>query len=459
MEQQKRTPLIITDKMLDCIQYALRYTTYVMAFEGSIRSIKTTTVIQMLHFLVQQSDEIFHLISAQDNSSINEVLLRSEVGLLTLYPEFYQMKKDQIGGYYIEVKCDVIGKPSIKKILLCGFGNKARWKAINGHQFGVILLDEANNSDKQFLDECFARQANVNHPKMLFTLNGDSPTHFIYQDYINFCKILGKAPASIIADMSQQRNKEGYYYVHFTMYDNPTMTEEKIKRTMDIYPMGSYYYKIKILGERGTSGKLIYNEYMEPKKHLKMHFLNEFNEFVVGCDIGATKAKNSLALVGYNRDKTKVAILDKYTFKQCGYDSKRKIMLAIVKNWVSMGYPIKVMCVDSAEQNFIIDLKSAFKEEGIFVVSSYKATIKQRIDMMIILLALGIISFNNTKEGNDAYNAYLMAKWAEGKEGQEREDKNEEINDIMDSIEYALTFHMKELMHKANQAINQGEVI
>ena len=41
--------IIFTDKMLDCIEYSLRDYVWVMAFEGSIRSIKTTTVIQMFH--------------------------------------------------------------------------------------------------------------------------------------------------------------------------------------------------------------------------------------------------------------------------------------------------------------------------------------------------------------------------------------------------------------------------
>lgn len=451
------TPLIITNKMLDCIQYSLRDSTYLMSFEGSIRSIKTTTVIQMIHFLVQQSDEIYHLIAAQDNSSINEVILRSKVGLITLYPEYYALKKDEIGGYYVEAKCDVQGKPRVKKILLCGFGNKSRWKNINGHEFGVILLDEANNSDPQFMRECFARQANVENPKMLLTMNGDSPTLWIYTEFVNYCQILGTAPASIIAEMSSYKKKKGYYYVHFNMRDNPTMTQEKIERAEELYPKDSYYHKIKILGERGTPGKLIFNDYMNPKKHLKLLSKEMYNEFIVGCDIGATRAKNTLNLIGFNKTYTDVGALDKSTFQQCGYDEKRKIMLGMVLNW-NKKMPIRAIVVDSAEQNFIIDLKATFQPYGIEVVPSYKATIKQRIDMLIVLLALGILKFNDTKEGKEMYNSYLMAKWEEGKEGEVREDKNDPINDIMDATEYALTIHMKQLMYAANKVIkNDGE--
>lgn len=72
------------------------------------------------------------------------------------------------------------------------------------------------------------------------------------------------------------------------------------------------------------------------------------------------------------------------------------------------------------------------------------------------MLALRKIKFNNTKEGREVYQAYQMAKWVEGKENEEREDNNDPINDIMDSVEYALTRHMKKLLSYVKQEI-KGE--
>lgn len=445
--------IIVTDKMLDCIQFALRPTTYVMAFEGSIRSIKTTTVIQMFHFLVQTSRKSFHLISANDNNSIKDVILEAEMGLITLYPDIYEMRKDEIGGYYVAVKSLLPNMPE-KKILLCGFSNKARWKAINGHEFGVILLDEANNANKQFIDECFARQANVDEPKMLMTMNGDNPTHYIYTDYVNSCKILGKAPASIVADMNEYEKKQGYYYVHFTMHDNPTMTPEKIERTENIYPKGSYYYTIKILGERGTTGALIFNEYMDKSKLIKNIDKEVYYERIVGVDIGASRAENAFTLVGFDNQFTKVGILDKHSFKQVGYDNKRKALVNKVLEWQKKYGYIRCISVDSAEQNFIFDLKQEFKKYNIEVIGSYKATIKERIDLIIVLMVLGKLTFNDNVNCRDLFDAYLNAKWEDGKIGQVREDNNDPINDKMDSLEYALTVHMKGLLLATQRAIN-----
>ena len=103
------------------------------------------------------------------------------------------------------------------------------------------------------------------------------------------------------------------------------------------------------------------------------------------------------------------------------------------------------------EQNYIEDLKTRFKKEHLPpVIGSYKATIKERIDMLIIGFATGRIVFNKNEGGRKAYNAYRMAKWAEGQKGQKREDLNEPQNDIMDSAEYGLTRHMRAFLRSNN---------
>ena len=185
---------------------------------------------------------------------------------------------------------------------------------------------------------------------------------------------------------------------------------------------------------------------MSQEKHIKDLKDEIYTEYVVGVDIGSTRALNSFSLVGFKDNYTNVGVVDKNSFKQCGYDKKRELLVNTVLFWRSQGRNVRCISVDNAEQNFIYDLKTVFKPYGIDVISSYKATIKQRCDLVIVLLSLGKIVFNNTKEGRDCYQAYQMAKWLDGKENEEREDNNDPINDIMDSIEYALTRHMKKLL-------------
>ena len=67
---------------------------------------------------------------------------------------------------------------------------------------------------------------------------------------------------TIQAEMDRVEKNKGWYYTHWVMSDNPVMTPEKIQRAVAIYPKGSYYYTIKILGERGVPGDLIYLDYL-----------------------------------------------------------------------------------------------------------------------------------------------------------------------------------------------------
>lgn len=444
--------LNVTQKMADYIAFSMKPEVLVMAAEGAARSIKTTVTIQAAHFNIQMSDEPLHLFAGNDLNSIRDVLLKSDTGLLTLYPELYKLERDEIGSYYVAVTSIVPGKPN-KRILLCGFDNRKSWEKINGKQFGVIVLDEANTANIQFIDECFARQTNVDQPKLFITQNGDVPTKEIYTKYINYCNVLGTAPASILRDMNNHEKKAGWFYCHFTMKDNPAMTEEKLERAKSIYPVNSYYYTIKILGERGSSGELIFNDYLTFESHIKHHKPSEYNFFTIGCDIGSNGAKNSLTLVGWKRDFSSIAVLDNYTFKQTGYDTKKQIILNKVLDWANICGNIECIAIDSAEQNFIFDLRTLFKNYNLEVISSYKATIKQRIDLLVILMSLQRISFNDNEGGKRVYNSYLMAKWEKDKVGEVREDNNEEINDVMDATEYAITRHMKALLNVIDRTL------
>lgn len=438
--------IIFTEKHLDLLALSSRHRLLVL--EGTVRSSKTVIAIQAFFYRVYNSKNLLHMIAGRDFDTINDNILESNgMGLLVLFPEYCSLARDKIGGYYVKMETP----KGDKKILLVGYDNKSKWKKILGSSIECIFVDEVNIADPQFIRECFARQTSFDSPFTIWTLNGDIPTHYIYQEYINHCKIIGKAPASTVAEMNKFEKKPGWYYMHFTMKDNPIMTPKKIEDAQSIYPVGSYYYKIKILGERGVPGVLIYNDYMNESLIIDPDAKDEFgrpkyvfSRYVIGVDIGTTRAYNSFALVGFTADYSKCCILDLMTFQQIGYDTKKQKLLAFALKHRESGKFIEKIAIDSAELNFIHDIKAEFSKHGLVVVGSYKVTIKERIDMNIVGFSTGRVLFS--KDCMEAYNAFLIAKWVEGKEGIEREDKNEKHNDIIDSVEYAQTTHMKALM-------------
>jgi len=451
------------DKILDAIQIALDPRTRCLTFEGTIRSAKTVTAIQIFHLLVQRMKGKYALITAENYDAIRTNLLQAERGLMTLYPDKYRFVKEEIGGFYVEA----VTPSGIKEILLCGYADSSKWEKILGKDIEIILIDEVNIADKQFVDETFARQGATEHPVTIFTLNGDDPQHLIYQDRVNKSLIIGDCPASTKAEMDAQKiKKRGYFYIWWSFDDNPKLTGEQKKELRHEFPIGSYYHKTKILGERGKWGILIFADYMgielmqnlyvyDPKAkkvdYSRLDPKRGIVHFTMGVDIAEGKASNVFVLMGFDKNYGQAFVLDRLIFKSrddmgrpVGFKKKTEYLKAFLAKHI--GKRLDFISVDSAEGNYINDLRG--ENLGAQIIPSYKATIKQRIDLLIILFNKRRILIDSSCA--DIYAAYQSATWTKGKEGIEREDSGTTANDIMDATEYALTTYMTALSTAAN---------
>ena len=197
-------------KQRQALYVGLDLDTRLFVCEGTIRSSKTITAIEIFIQRVNKSYERNHLIACKDYDAINRNILDSNgLGLLKRYPNLCNLQKDKIGGYYVAFRDT---KNRKKKILLAGYEKENTWKKVLGGTIGCILVDEVNIASRMFIDECFARQVSATNPFTIWTLNGDAPDHYIYTEYINYCKPLGTIPQSILDDMNNYPNKRGYYY-------------------------------------------------------------------------------------------------------------------------------------------------------------------------------------------------------------------------------------------------------
>ena len=209
--------LIFNDLLLDRLALAVRPKTRFIALEGPARSAKTCLAIQAFYYRFYSSDSMVACIAGRNLDSINTNILREEtIGLLLTHPDC-KIVKDEVGSYYVRMPTP----KGNKKILLVGYSDKSRWKNILGGNIEIFLIDEANIADETFLNETFARQLACQYPLTIFTLNGDDPDHFVYQNFINYGKMIGDIPASIRALMEEfqldKGTKPGYYYCHFKM--------------------------------------------------------------------------------------------------------------------------------------------------------------------------------------------------------------------------------------------------
>ena len=128
------------------------------------------------------------------------------------------------------------------------FGGKDESSAalIQGRTLAGVLLDEVPLMPESFFNQALAR-CSVEGAKMWFSCNPDNPQHWFYTKWI-------------------QRHKErNALYLHFTMKDNPSLSEKTLKRYEEQF--AGVFYDRYIKGLWVAAEGLVYPMF-DKKKHV-----------------------------------------------------------------------------------------------------------------------------------------------------------------------------------------------
>lgn len=428
-----------------------------LTFEGTIRSSKTITAIEIFIQRVNDSKDINHLIACKDYDAINNNILESNrLGILYRYPHLFKLKKDKIGGYYLWFRDS---RHRTKKILLAGYEKESTWKKVLGGTLGCIFIDEVNIASERFIDECFARQVSATNPFTMWTLNGDDPSHWIYQKYINRCKVLmgSDCPMSIKEEMQDTPKEKGWYYLHWNMHDNPIMTEEKIEEAKALYPVGSFYYNVKILGIRGRSEGTIFAQYIVDKELEKVFDKQRAIFYDIGLDIGNNDIKRGtiLTLTAIEEYYTDVYVLECYEAKSTEVNALVNELTDKIGEWYDRYNDFKFngVWMDSygAIQLMLETLRDTIEKANMpYLDGKVNECLKfgdergrkARLELMMMLINQRRIHF--TGASKNTLNSLKKLVYNE-KDGLPL-DENQLEMDYYDSLCYALTPHIRELM-------------
>ena len=424
--------------------------------EGTVRSSKTIDLIEAFIIALDDTPDYLHLIACKDNDAITDNILDSNgLGILKRYPNLFKLKKDKIGGYYLDFKDT---RHRRKKILLCGYDKAPSWSKILGKTLGIILVDEVNIASKQFIDECFARQASAERPLTLWSLNGDDPSHWIYQEYINYCKPLMREeiPQTILNDMDEKPNKKGWFYFHFNFRDNPVMTEAKIEAIKDIYPVGSFYYNVKVLGIRGRAEGTIFAQYIIDKELEKEMDKQRIITYDIGLDIGNNEIKRGtiLTLTAIERGFTDVYVIESYEAKSMEVNSLVAELTNKIGEWYDKydRFRFNGVWMDSygAIQLMLETLRREIAKANMHQLQGKvnpcmkfgdEKGRKARLELLMMLISQRRIHFND--KSKNTLNSLKKLVYNE-KDGLPL-DENQLEMDYYDSLCYALTPHIREL--------------
>lgn len=119
------------------------------------------------------------------------------------------------------------------------FGGKdeASFMLIQGRTLAGVLLDEVALMPESFVNQALAR-CSVAGARLWFSCNPDNPNHWFYKEWI------------------QRREAHNALYLHFSMDDNPSLSEETKARYHSMY--SGVFYERYVLGRWVLAEGLIY---------------------------------------------------------------------------------------------------------------------------------------------------------------------------------------------------------
>lgn len=150
------------------------------------------------------------------------------------------------------------------RFLLFGGRDESSASLIQGATLAGVLLDEAALMPRSFVEQAIAR-CSVNGSKIWFNCNPETPSHWLYQEWVLKAK------------------ERRALHLHFTMEDNPALSERIRERYRRSYS-GAFYRRF-VLGEWTVAEGRVYDFY-DPEEDASEVPLGPFDEWRISVDYG-----------------------------------------------------------------------------------------------------------------------------------------------------------------------------
>ena len=145
-----------------------------------------------------------------------------------------------------------------------GGKDESSYTLIQGITLAGVMLDEVALMPRSFVEQATMR-CSVAGSRFWFNCNPEGPQHWFYQEWILKC---------------EERNA---LYLHFTMEDNPALSQRIRQRYRSSYS-GAFYRRF-ILGEWTAAKGLIY-DFFDPARDARPAPEGELEEYVISVDYG-----------------------------------------------------------------------------------------------------------------------------------------------------------------------------
>ena len=426
-----------SDKHKKYIKTALNYKQSVA--EGAVRSGKTIDHCIIFSMYLETCEDKIHL--ASGSSLPNAKLNIGDCNGFGL--EHIFRGRCRWGKYKSNEALFVQTKTGEKIVIFTGGGKSDSYKSILGNSYGGWIATEINehydceDSRTSFIKVAMARQIASVHPFTLWDLNPSNPNADIYKNYID--KFMGL---------------DWYRYEHFNIFDNATMSQERIEEIQNKYDKNSVWYKRDILGERMVAEGLVFpyfanncKPYLFKYQSLKEKMKEEgkrFSHLIIGVDFGDNGSKYSWHLTGFTSDWDYMWALDEGDMEKSNAIDATKFCKSFVKFYKRCiecyGYVEWIFC-DSASNTLINTLRAYFYAEGLdgsIIAPVKKNELTGRPITVDSLLVTGRLKIE--EHCKNLINALSELVWDEKKDIP-KDDNVNNINDDWDSFCYTFITH------------------
>lgn len=426
-----------SNKHKNYIKTALNYKQSVA--EGAVRSGKTIDHCIIFSMYLETCEDKIHL--ASGSSLPNAKLNIGDCNGFGL--EHIFRGRCRWGKYKSNEALFVQTKTGEKIVIFTGGGKSDSYKSILGNSYGGWIATEINehydceDSRTSFIKVAMARQIASVHPFTLWDLNPSNPNADIYKNYID--KFMGL---------------DWYRYEHFNIFDNATMSQERIEEIQNKYDMNSVWYKRDILGERMVAEGLVFpyfandcKPYLFKYQHLKEKMKEQgkrFSHLIIGVDFGDNGSKYSWHLTGFTNDWDYMWALDEGDMEKSNSIDATKFCKAFVRFYKRCiecyGY-VEWIFPDSASNTLINTLRAYFYAEGLdgsIIAPVKKNELTDRPITVDSLLVTGRLKIE--EHCKNLINALSELVWDE-KEDIPKDENVNNINDDWDSFCYTFITH------------------
>ncbi len=284
------------------------------------------------------------------------------------------------------------------------FGGKDEGSAalIQGMTLAGVLLDEVTLMPRSFVEQALAR-CSVDGSKMWFNCNPEHPMHWFHEEWI------------------KKKDEKNCFYLHFTMQDNPSLTQAIIRRYERLYS-GAFYDRF-VLGKWVAAQGSVYPMFSQ-EKHVEMP-PDGLCDFYISCDYG-TVNPSSFGLWG-RKDGVWYRV-DEYYFDSRAEgrqrtDSEHFSQLCNLAD----GRNITAVIVDPSAASFI----ECIRRDGRFRVIPAKNDVIDGIRRVSDCLKEGTIKFSPLCK--DSIREFGLYRW---EENSAKDSVRKENDHAMDDIRY-----------------------